>query len=746
MNSPTIEADEIRREAEARVAEAGYFINSLFQNCSGANVEFRFLPSGSQVFTSLDQLELPEIPGHENLFVGVATRNGGGKKEHVIEIPALWADLDFKDIPQGEAEKRLNEFPMQPSILVGSGHGLHAYWLLKEPASSEDLSTIESLNRGLAHVLGGDPAVCDAARVMRLPGTFNFKYDPARAVKILSIEPDRQYLLSDFEEILPGIPVSNRNRPMTEDRDEKIRDGKRNVTLTSLAGTMRRRGLSGDGIEAALLAENTARCEPALAPEEVRSIARSIERYAPAASTASVEAHLTDLGNAQRFAIQHAGRVRFCHPWKSWLVWTGQRWERDQAGAAVRLAKETVQEIYGSASRIRDEDARKSLVSHALRSESAGKIQAMLDLAKSEPGIPIMPEDLDRDPWAFNCANGTINLKTGELLPHRAEDLITHLAPVKYDPQAECPLFMRFLIRIMMEDPELITYLQQVFGYSLTGSTKEQCFFVHHGAGNNGKSTLRETIAEAMGSYATQTPVETFLVKRQEGIPNDVAALKGTRFVSGMETEQGRRLAESLIKQLTGGDTVSARFLHGEFFTFRPEFKIHIATNHKPVIQGTDHAIWRRVRLIPYTVQIPKNEQDKDLPEKLRAELPGILRWVVEGCLRWQAEGLESPEQVETATSGYRAEMDSIARFIEECCLTGPEEREAAGKLYARFKKWCEEAGEKPVSQTIFGERLNEMGYPKERNRSASSRRFERCGLRLLDAFESLESETLGGK
>ena len=353
---------------------------------------------------------------------------------------------------------------------------------------------------------------------------------------------------------------------------------------------------------------------------------KSLRKAIPQSPLPGVEVgiNLTDLGNARRFVLAHGGDLRFCYPWDKWLVRDRQRWKIDDTGEIYRRAKDTIRLIYREAGEANEEKERKQIGTHALRSESDSKIKAMLSLAQSEPGIPILPDDMDKDPWVLNVVNGTINLKTAELKPHRPEDLITKLAPVEYLPDIKCPLWIEHLNRIFQTNIGLISFLQIAIGYSLTGITDERAMFISHGIGANGKSTTHEVIAQILGDYAVRTPTESILVKREGRIPNDLAKLKGARFVYCSEVEEGKRLAESLIKDLTGNDTISARFMRAEWFNFQPSFKLWLATNHKPLIRGTDNAIWSRIRLIPFTVSIPECDRipRSRMMERLYARIP----------------------------------------------------------------------------------------------------------------------------
>lgn len=440
--------------------------------------------------------------------------------------------------------------------------------------------------------------------------------------------------------------------------------------------------------------------------------------------------NLTDYGNAERFVARHRGNVRYCYAWRSWLVWDGRRWKIDDGGGVRRLAKETVRSIYGEAAAVDDPKERAAIAKHALKSEAAQRVEALLALAQSEPGIEVVPTELDHDPWLLTVKNGTLDLRAGTLRPHEPGDNITKLAPVTYDPAASCPAWEAFLDRIMDRNDGLISFLQRAVGYSLTGDTSERAFFILHGEGRNGKSTFLETVRAVLGDdYADRTRTETLLARRDNDIPNDIARLRGLRFVTASEADEGRRLAEASIKDLTGGDAISARFMRAEWFTFRPEFKLWLGTNHKPVVRGTDAAIWDRIRLVPFAVRIPEAEQDKHLRDKLIADAPGILSWAIEGCIGWQREGLGEPPEVRAATEGYRGEMDILGGFLADCCVLRPTAKATAKSLYAAYVQWCDENGERPMSKTMVGKSLAERGFDKARLGSSGAWHWVGIGL-----------------
>jgi putative DNA primase/helicase len=335
----------------------------------------------------------------------------------------------------------------------------------------------------------------------------------------------------------------------------------------------------------------------------------------------------------------------------------------------------------------------------------------------------------------LNCGSGVVDLTSGKLHPHDPANLMRKLAPVTFEPDTGCPTFLAFLDRIFASDLELIGFIKRAVGYSLTGKTDEQCLFVLVGNDANGKSTLIGVLQDLLGDYAQQTPMETLMVSRSGGIGNDVARLQGARFVAATEAEAGQRIAEAKIKQLTGGDKVAARFLYAEIFEFTPQFKLWLATNRLPEASDKSEGFWRRLRLIRFNVMIPEGERDGSLPEKLKAELPGILNWAIQGCLEWQKDGLRAPASVTEATKDYRADMDVVMQFIEDCCIVDRGAEETVKALFDRYCNWCHANGEPPMVQRAFGQRLGELQFEQLRTGNARKRR----GIRLKTDIELLE-------
>jgi putative DNA primase/helicase len=423
---------------------------------------------------------------------------------------------------------------------------------------------------------------------------------------------------------------------------------------------------------------------------------------------------------ALRFTLSNIERVRYVARWGRWYIWDGKRWAEDDKCEAFDLVRDVCRE---ASSRCNNQPG------VATKLASAKTVGAVHKLAQADQRTAAVVSQWDADPWLLNTPAGVIDLRTSRLRPGRPEDYMTKLTAVA--PTAwSCPLFLKFLDEITASDHELQAFLQTVLGYALTGSTSAHSLFFGWGTGANGKSTLLSTTAYILGDYHRVAPIETFTVSNSERHPTELAGLVGARLVTATETEEGRNWAEARIKQLTGGDPISARFMRQDFFDFVPQFKLFVSGNHKPGLRTVDEAIKRRFHLIPFNVTIPKERRDPDLGDKLRAEAPGILQWMIEGCMKWQRDGLKPPAVVAAATQAYLESQDLLPQWLNECCEIGKQFEEQASELYKSWTKWCEANGEKPGSHKKFGEKL-EARFA--RTRSKASRGYE--GLRLMPGW-----------
>jgi putative DNA primase/helicase len=413
----------------------------------------------------------------------------------------------------------------------------------------------------------------------------------------------------------------------------------------------------------------------------------------------------TDEALALRFAELHGDDLRYVAAWSKWLHWTGTHWKFDETLLAFDFARAVCRE---AAAQCNNEKTAAVLA-------SAKTVAAVERLAKADRRLAATVDQWDADPWTLNTPDGTIDLRSGALGPHNPSDYITRVTAAS--PGGPCPTWRGFLERVTAGDFELQSFLQRMFGYALTGDTTAHALFFLFGTGANGKSVTIDTVAGILNDYHRTAAIETYTASTTERHPTDLAGLRGARLVTAVETEEGRRWAESRIKTLTGGDKIAARFMRQDYFEFAPQFKLVIAGNHKPGLRSVDEAIRRRFHLLPFLVTIPHGERNPNLREQLKAEWPGILSWMIEGCLDWQRRGLCPPNAVLAATAAYLDAEDAISAWIDECCGRDPSAWSAATELFASWKQWAEQAGEFVGSAKRFGQNLEARGFSPQRKR-----------------------------
>lgn len=424
----------------------------------------------------------------------------------------------------------------------------------------------------------------------------------------------------------------------------------------------------------------------------------------------------TDTANAERFVTLAKGDLAYCAPQTKWYVWDGKHWLIDELNSALRLGKDVCRAIEEEAARDRSQQGKEELLEWRVATAGAYHRKSLVDLAKSEANIAVAPGVFNRDPWLLNCDNGTLHLRSGLLRPHSRADFITKVTPVAYVSNAACPRWEEFLARVL-PDEAVRGFLQRFVGYSLTGDQGEQVFVILFGEGANGKSTFLRALQESIGSgYIIQCTADLLASRRERGHPTEQADLFGVRMAVCTELGEDRHLDEELVKRLTGGDVVRARRMREDFWEFLPTHHIVIAANHKPLIRGSDYAIWRRVLLVPFQVTIPESERDPALLEKLLGEREGILTWAVRGCQSWRANGLCAPEVVRAESQRYRDEMDVVRRFVEERCVRISRAETSASALHTAYLTWAREQSLEPYAQARFGRDLGRLGLASRKS------------------------------
>lgn len=424
---------------------------------------------------------------------------------------------------------------------------------------------------------------------------------------------------------------------------------------------------------------------------------------------------LNDTGNAHRFADMFGEVVKYNSDNKCFMVWNGMYWEPDSKNSVKNMAEIVIEEMKKDAFAEDDRELQKAKFNNVQKAFSSRGKEAMLKETTHLAEIPCVNNDFDKGHWVINTVNGVVDLTNGTMKGHEKVFMMTKIAGTS-KAEGQPKRWLKFLNEIFLNDKSMVDFIQKAIGYTLTGSIKEQCMFICYGEGSNGKSVFLDVLTALMGDYSRVARVESLLSKRNDSGNNtqDIARLKGARLVITGEPNEGSKFNEGLVKQLTGGDVITARFLYGKEFEFKPEFKLWLATNHKPIIRGTDRGIWRRIRLIPFEYQIPDEQQDKELTEKLLEELPLIMNWAVEGTLIWLAEGLKSPKSVEDATKEYRNEMDVINSFVEEECQSVKGWETKASDVYEAYVGWGKTNNEFVMSATRFGREMSKR-YDRKR-------------------------------
>jgi putative DNA primase/helicase len=718
---------------------------------------------------SRDLAELEDFAhnGGGDIFHGVNLRDDSGfaRKANICEIVCAQADIDFKDTPKETVDEALAVCICEPSVLVTSGNGYQAYWLLDLPllATAENIALIENINRGLAEQFHGD-FTHDVTRILRTPGRKNSKYTGKRMCEILraagprySIEDLKQFAVKSANGARAKVEIGDAAGELPK-RFEKMlaRHGLIQKTWRGARPDLKDQSRSGyDMAMADLLAAHKFKPEDAalilrqmpsgkgadaslayLEHTIGKAFAGTGEDSETEKADADVEVvqNLTDLGNAKRFEVQHRGTVLYSAERRKWVFWNGSFWQWDITGKIIDLAEDVLRAIYSEAAEAKEKDLRQALAKHAAKTESRRQIEAMLALAQSRPEIRTGLKIFDCDPYLFNAGNSTIDLRTGKARGFRREDYLTRISPTFYDPEAKCPRFSAFLDMVTVGRPDLVQFIQRAAGYSMTGNTREQCIFIPHGSGGNGKSTLMVTLAGVWGTnYAQQIKAEILCQARYDNSAEyHIAELNGMRVALACETERRRTLASALIKQWTGGEPIVGRRPYEMPIRFTPIAKLWFSTNHLPKIDDTTESIWRRIYPIPFDALFKDGNRQEGYEEKLLPEASGVLNWMIEGCLAWQRQKLDAPKVVRQMARQYRAEEDLVCNFIQDECIVDPDESVAFKDLYSAYASWCKDKGELPETATSFGRALAERGFNSVRSQTTRSRK----GLRLKEYAE----------
>ena len=690
---------------------------ALYESCDTGRINIRPLPSGKNEFFELGEDISDCLKRHsgESLYFAVALRNGGATKEHITQIPAVWCDCDFKDISAEKLRKKVREFPFKPSAIVHSGGGVHLYWILKEPAEKSDIPTIENINKRIMSVLGGDPKAVDASRILRIPGTVNRKPERNGAICELKEINAFRYSLDDFD-VLPEI---TEEKPKVKKILKGVPKGERDDSLFKYA--CRLRSLNTDYDEAeVLILKAASECKPPMPEREAIKCLKSAWKK-PAGKSDNILNYLyqNEDGDAALYVKLFKGKICYDHAANEWYQWQGNFWAVDKVGNYLAQTTAVI-ELYQSELPNQKENpvATEDLKKRIKALQTLKRKKSILELARSgENSLGMSGDEWDSDGMVLACKNAVIDLKTGQARPGKPSDYIRKHCNANWQGLNHVSELWEKFHSDVIGDADTIEFNQRLLGYGITGGTQYHILPIYWGTGRNGKGTLVETIAHVMGQYAMKTRSES-LIDDPKGMKQshdaDKVSLKGRRLVWASETEDGCKLSTARVKELVGGDTLSARSPYGKRpVDFVPTHKLFLLTNHLPHIQPNDLAIWERVRKIEFNKNFLDNnpDTDHDLPEKLKDEADGILSWLVRGCLKFQADGLRAPESVLAATKQYRKKEDLIEQFLEECCIRKPDTLIKSGNLHAAYKAWCEADGTKATNNKKFKDELILKGF-----------------------------------
>jgi putative DNA primase/helicase len=610
---------------------------------------------------------------HANWGMRTGDAQTGGAGILVIDIDAKSDGYKTWELLRDE-----NLGSIETITVETGGGGMHLWFIY--PSALEIRSGAGTLGQGIDIRANNGYVLIPPSRTDR---DYRFLLNPTDT----SLEPCPEWILTRVNGRVTTHPLPAGIRIGME-----IPQGVRHQSLITMAGSMKRVGMTPEEIFSSLKTLREKRFESG--DHDVTD--NEIDAAVSWISNKDRSYALTDLGNAERFVDLFGYWVKYSYEWEEWLVWDGRRWAINAEAEVMMLAHATVRSIYSEAARAMSLDERRAITKHAIASEAQSKVENMLNSAK--PYLAIRADQLDQNPMFLNVLNGMIDLGTGTLLAHDPNLLITRLINVNYEPHAKFTEWEKFLNLVTGGDQDLQSFLQLAVGYSLTGRTDEHCLFVLYGTGSNGKTTFTETLRLLLGDYAKRVNVETLMQSwgsTQAATP-EIANMAGARFVLSSEIPENRKLNESLVKDLTGGDAITARKLFANPFTYTPSHKLWIFGNHKPRITGTDEGIWRRIQVVPFSVTIPKEKRRKmsDVLQVYQGERQGILAWAVAGCVLWQVGGLTTPDTVQAATEEYRNEQDLVQQFLDENCEMHVDYSVDKDELYKSWKDWCEAAGE----------------------------------------------------